>query len=81
MLNKSALANEEIESVKEPPMSAAKRAAQAFKKNTIDYIFRDKPEFEGSSDDVIVPMRSRKKKSNNNGGVGAYSCWNHRLCS
>ncbi len=38
MLNKSALANEEIESVKEPPMSAAKRAAQAFKKNTIDYI-------------------------------------------
>ena len=62
MLNKSALANEEIESVKEPPMSAAKRAAQAFKKNTSDYICRDKPEFEGSSDDVIVPMRSRKKK-------------------
>ena len=45
-----------------PMMSAAQRAAQRFKKNTIDYIFRDRPEFEGSGDDVVVPPRSKKKK-------------------
>jgi len=63
MLNKASLSESNmIESVKEPPMSAAKRAAQAFKKSTIDYIFKDKPEFEGSSDDVIIPIKGKKKK-------------------
>lgn len=62
MLNKASLAEKSAEPVKEPPMSAAKRAAQAFKKTTIDYIFRDKPDFEGSSEDVIIPIKGKKKK-------------------
>ncbi len=63
MLSKASLAQENTpEPVKEPPMSAAKRAAQAFKKNTIDYIFRDKPEFEATGDDVIIPIKGKKKK-------------------
>ncbi len=63
MLNKASLAGENsAEPIKEPPMSAAKRAAQAFKKTTIDYIFRDKPDFEGSGDDVIIPIKGKKKK-------------------
>jgi len=60
LLNKSAL--NESEPLKEPPMSAAKRAAQNFKKSAIDFIFRDKPEFEGTADDAVIPIKDRKKK-------------------
>lgn len=62
MLNKASLRGAE-EAPQEPPMmmGAAQRAAQRFKKNTIDYIFRDKPDFEGSGDDVIVSKNKNKK--------------------
>lgn len=64
MLDKGALAKENLEAENKQQIlgSAAQRAAQRLKKSTIDYIFRDKPDFEGSSTDVIVPMRGKKKK-------------------
>lgn len=66
MLDKAALAREANtqNTQKQPMMSAAQRAAQSLKKNTIDYIiFRDKPEFEGTPDGVVVPQKSGKKKA------------------
>ncbi len=67
MLNKASLAQQNTSNItgsqeKVPMMSAAQRAAQSFKKNTIDYIFRDKPDFEGSGDDVVIPIKGKKKK-------------------
>ncbi len=62
MMNKASLNETQQDIAKEPPMSAAKRAARAFKKTAIDYIFRDKPDFEGSGEDVVIPMKGRKKK-------------------
>jgi len=64
MLDKAALAEENVpvENMKQTPQSAAQRAAQRLKKSTIDYIFRDKPDFEGNSADVIVQNRGKRKK-------------------
>ena len=64
MLDKASLAKENppAESKQPVPQSAAQRAAQRLKRSTIDYIFRDKPDFEGSSTDVLVPIRNKKKK-------------------
>lgn len=67
MLDKASLAQEGGQDArqKQPQMmSAAQKAAQSLKKNTIDYIiFRDKPEFEGTGDNIVVPQRSKKKKA------------------
>jgi len=63
MLDKASLAKEDESVQKEQtPMSAAQKAALRLKKNTIDYIFRDKPDFEGTGEDVVVQFKSKKKK-------------------
>ena len=82
MLNKSALANEEIESVKEPPMSAAKGQLKPLRKILLIIFLEISPNLKEAATMLFVPMRSRKEKKVITMAVWAlYSCWNHRLCS